>query len=399
MKPQNKTPKFQHITDGVGQIDLLKEDFAHVARLVSKGAYDDLRLLLGRSVRKYRASMPEFAAEIEEYLRTPPNIRGGSFLRSPLADRQVDPQDMPVDSDSRMSLIKVYDDRDRIDQPLLPDRLAKQLLQIVREHQQVDFLRANGVRATRSAIFVGKPGVGKTLAARWLAAQMDKPLWVLDLTAVMSSLLGKTGNNVRSVIDHAKRHEAILLLDEIDSIGKKRDDDSDVGELKRLVTVLLQEVELWPDSGLLLAATNHPELIDGALWRRFDAIMEFPDPPPALVTDAIDRYLGSDKEAFKKYIPLLSTLLQGLSFSLIEKAVNQVRRARLLENLDIEAAVEPLVAERVETLSSRAERQSFALALAQNTGLSQHEISRLTGTARGTIRKHLPESSHRKDTK
>lgn len=398
MKNTNKTQLKQIVTETMDEIDLLKQDLVHMARLVSKGAYDDIRLLLGRSVRKYRSSMPEFAAEIEEYLRTPPHTRGGSFLRSPTPDRSSEVPGMPIDADSRLSLIKEYDDRDRIDQPLLPDRLAKQLLQIVREHRQVDFLRANGIKATRSAIFVGKPGVGKTLAARWLAAQMGKPLWVLDLTAVMSSLLGKTGNNVRSVIDYAKEHEAILLLDEIDSIGKKRDDDSDVGELKRLVTVLLQEVELWPDSGLLLAATNHPELIDVALWRRFDAVMEFPDPPPTLVTDAIDRFLGTDREAFKTYIPLLSMLLQGASFSLIEKAVNQVRRARLLENLNIQAAVEPLVFERVESLS-RADRQSFALALAQTTDLSHHEIYRLTGVARDTIRKHLPDSSHRKETK
>jgi hypothetical protein len=94
---------------------------------------------------------------------------------------------------------------------------------------------------------------------------------VLDLIVVMSSYLGKTGNNLRSALDHAKANEAILLLDEIDAIAKRRSDESDVGELKRLVTVMLQEVDDWPDTDLLLAATNHPELVDPALWRRFDA--------------------------------------------------------------------------------------------------------------------------------
>lgn len=117
--------------------------------------------------------------------------------------------------------------------------------------------------------------MGKTLSARYIAAQIDKPLWVLDLTTVMSSLLGKTGNNLRAVFDHAKQNEAVLLLDEIDLIAKRRSDESDVGELKRLVTAILQEVDNWPDTGLLLAATNHPELIDPALWRRFDAILRF----------------------------------------------------------------------------------------------------------------------------
>ncbi|KAG1531821.1 hypothetical protein G6F50_016490 [Rhizopus delemar] len=91
-----------------------------------------------------------------------------------------------------------------------------------------------GLTPTRSAIFVGPPGVGKTLKARWLAAQLKVPLYVLDLTAVMSSLLGKSGTNLRAAIDFAKREPCVLLLDEIDAIAKRRSDDSDVGELKRL---------------------------------------------------------------------------------------------------------------------------------------------------------------------
>lgn len=391
MRSLDKINKNQHVTSTADETELLKEDFVHVARLVSKGAYDDLRLLLGRLVRKYRASMPDLSAGIEEHLRAP-HTRGGNILRSPLANP---PGDLPIDSESRLSLIKVYDDRESLDPPLLPGTLRKRLLQIVREHGQVELLRSNGIRATRSVIFVGKPGVGKTLAARWLAAQLQKPLWVLDLTAVMSSLLGKTGNNLRMVIDFAKEHQAILLLDEIDAVGKKRDDDSDVGELKRLVTILLQEVELWPDSGLLLAATNHPDLIDDALWRRFDSVMEFPDPPTSLIADAINRFLGSDGHFFKDYIVLLVPLLQGLSYSMIERLINEIRRARLLDNLDVQAAIEPLICERIKVLS-KSERQAYALALALGTSLSHHEIHRLTGVARDTIRKYLSESEDQK---
>lgn len=388
MELSKKIVKKQQVGACAGEIDFLKEDFAHVARLVAKGAHEDLRLLLGRLVRKYRTSMPDLAAKIDEHLRAS-HTRGGNILRTPLASPR--PDDLPIDSESRLSLIKVYDDYERLDPPLLPDYLQKRLLQIVREHEQAELLRSNGIRATRSAMFVGQPGVGKTLAARWLAAQLHRPLWVLDLTAVMSSLLGKTGNNLRTAIDYAKEHQAILLLDEIDAVGKKRDDDSDVGELKRLVTVLLQEIESWPDSGLLLAATNHPKLIDNALWRRFDAVMEFPDPDPSLVTDAINRFLGPDQSLFKDYIVLLSRLLQGLSYSLIERSINEIRRARILENLDIQTAIEPLIADRVRALS-RNERQSLSITLAQTTPLSHHEISRLTGVARGTIRKHLSQS-------
>src|ERR1700733_11402427 len=140
---------------------------------------------------------------------------------------------------------------------------------------------------TKSALFVGPPGVGKTLAARWIAKKLNRPLIVLDLSAVMSSFLGRTGNNVRNVLDYAKGVECIFLLDEFDAIAKRRDDAVEVGELKRLVTVLLQEIDEWPSSGILIAATNHPELLDPAVWRRFDLIVKFPMPAEDQLTEAV----------------------------------------------------------------------------------------------------------------
>ena len=193
-----------------------------------------------------------------------------------------------------VSLLKVFKDEPTTDAPLLSGDVEDSLGQLIAERRQSDRLQAMGLTPTRSAIFVGPPGVGKTLTARWLAAQLKVPLYVLDLTAVMSSLLGKSGTNLRAAIDFAKREPCVLLLDEIDAIAKRRSDDSDVGELKRLVTVILQEVDEWPASSVLLAATNHPELIDPALWRRFDLVVQFKTPDEQAVKEAIKRFLGPD---------------------------------------------------------------------------------------------------------
>src|SRR5690606_8419204 len=113
-----------------------------------------------------------------------------------------------------------------------PD-IDEQLSQLIQERQQTEKLTALGLSPTRSAIFVGPPGVGKTLTARWLATQLRVPLYVLDLTAVMSSLLGKSGSNLRAAIDFAKCTPCVLVLDEIDAIANRRSDEADVGELKR----------------------------------------------------------------------------------------------------------------------------------------------------------------------
>ena len=240
---------------------------------------------------------------------------------------------------------------------------------------------------TRSAIFVGPPGVGKTLTAHWLAAQLKVPLYVLDLTAVMSNLLGKSGANLRAAIDFAKREPCVLLLDEIDAIAKRRSDDADVGELKRLVTVILQEVDEWPASGLLLAATNHPELIDPALWRRFDLLVQFQTPDQQAVKEAITRFLGPHYALFARWVDILAFAFAGHSYSDIERDVQRFRRAIALGTMTDADLVEGFMKARALALD-RQGRIDLAVMLAQQSRLSQHAVSDITGVSRDTIRKY-----------
>lgn len=369
----------------------LEEDFASLVRVASKESVEDVRLLLAKFVRKYRTHRPEFAERINAALRsTQTRSTGASILRRGLQQSAIS-QEMPLDTDTGMSLIRVFDDLAGLDAPLLPENLLKQVQSIVRERKERVKLAAHGVSPTRSAILVGPPGVGKTLSARWIAYQIGKPLWVLDLTTVMSSLLGKTGNNLRKVFDHARASEAILLLDEIDAIAKRRSDESDVGELKRLVTAILQEVYAWPDTGLLLAATNHPELIDPALWRRFDAILTFENSDQAMIVLAIRRFLGIDVKTFEPVISLLAASLKGSSLSDVERAVKTLRRNAVLENIDPSELAADMAAQYAEKLD-KTERLELALELARTKSLSHNRIMSLTGVSRDTIRKYTGPS-------
>ena len=274
---------------------------------------------------------------------------------------------------------------------MLSDSLKRQIEAIVLERQEREKLLARGIAPTRSAVLVGQPGLGKTHSARWIASQLGKPLWVLDLTAVMSSLLGKTGNNLRAALDHAKANSAILLLDEIDAIAKRRSDESDIGELKRLVTVILQEVDQWPDTGLLLAATNHPELVDPALWRRFDAVLEFSAPDASATLEAVRRFLGQDIEALAPWVSTLASGLQGKSLSDVERAIASLRRGHALHHAPIDVLVAQIVGSNIEALP-KAQRLEIAIQMAKDGQHSHQEISRLTGVARDTIRKHAGPS-------
>lgn len=374
------------------EIEEIEDDFANLARLATGNSHDDVRLFLAKLVRKYRTRRPELAMRLDHTLKaTQTRSAAPSILRRSTAHGDVADSFFPVDADSKLSLIRVFNDVDGLDAPILPIDLLNKIQGITKERRERDKLAVHGIRPTRSAILVGPPGVGKTLSARWIAHQIGKPLWVLDLTTVMSSLLGKTGNNLRMVFDHAKANEAVLLLDEIDAIAKRRSDESDVGELKRLVTAILQEVDAWPDTGLLLAATNHPELVDPALWRRFDAILTFELSGSVAIEAAVRRFLGPDTEAFQPWIAMLASSLQGSSLSDVERTMTALRRNVVLNGTDPGQLVIEMATHKAKSLNKSA-RLHLAIELAQVGELSYNKIWLLTGVARDTLRKHLGPS-------
>lgn len=368
----------------------LHSDLAQVIRLALAEQTKDVRLFVARLIRKYRGAAPELAEQMDIYLRSK-SPRASAPLRK-VAQRMTSEEVLPMDDESRLSLLRVFQDSPDREQPLLSVELEEILNQLIQERRQTERLASMGLMPTRSAIFVGKPGVGKTLTARWLAAQLGVPLYVLDLTAVMSSLLGRSGNNLRTALDFAKRSPCVLLLDEIDAIAKRRSDDTDVGELKRLVTVILQEVDEWPATGLLLAATNHPELIDPALWRRFDLVVDFKLPEPPAVKAAIKRFLGPDYALFGRWIDILAFAFIGESFSDIERDIQRFRRAVALGTASDADLIEELIKSRVLALGHQG-RIDIAVLLAKQTRLSQHSISEITGVSRDTIRKYSTEQS------
>lgn len=370
----------------VGEDKNLKDNLYHLGRLALTGSSSSTRMYLAKLSRQLRKEDPKFAKSLEELLKTKP-ARSNDILRdSSNAERFEFTENGAEDSGS---VIKIVSPDSNMQAPIWPSAVANKLNQLVKERMSASTLNKKELLPVHSAIFEGPPGVGKTLSAKWLANILGLPLYVLDLTTVMSSYLGRSGYNLRRAIDYAKSHPCVFLLDEFDAIAKSRGDSGDVGELKRIVTIMLQELESWNNDSLLIAATNHSELVDSALWRRFDLRITFPYPDKDEVRESINRFLGDDFEALSDWVGVLEKVSEGKSFSDIERIVLQLRRLAATNEQDqFEEFAADLLFSNEKDLNSSL-RYEIAVHLVAKLGYSQHKASRLTGVSRDTIRKRL----------
>lgn len=299
--------------------------------------------------------------------------------------RRGAPTAPPVDSDTKLPLARFESPQTAVPQPVLSTDIEKGVGRLLKERRAADRLTAAGLVPLRSVLMSGPPGVGKTMTARWLARQLHLPLYTLDLASVMSSFLGRTGANVRAVLEHAKQEPCVLLLDEFDAIAKRRDDDSDVGELKRLVTVILQTIDDWTPMSLLVAATNHGELLDPAVWRRFDMTLVFRLPDPTQISGAF-----RDKGVTPQMADLLATLFDGQSMSAVARAVDTSRKEQVLHGQPFEEALVTASLELAEQhgLDSKAlqgTRRDLLILLHQSNGMPAREIADKIGVSHTTV--------------
>ena len=362
-------------SNGCGLMPDIENDFVHLARLAADGKTDDVAALFKRAATSLVKRRPDLADGIATVI---------GMLDRTSVTRSV-PEPLPVDTDSRLELLRWDSSPTVTVSPVWPKPVATVLEEVIEERRMEIRLWEAGIEPTKSLLFSGLPGTGKTLAATWLAEQLRFPLLTLDLSAVMSSFLGRTGNNIRVVLDYARRSPGVLLLDEFDALAKRRDDGFEIGELKRLVTVLLQEIDRWPTHGILIAATNHPDLLDPAVWRRFDRVLEFPLPTKSDLEQLICQLVPETATAF---IPpmLLASLFSGHSFSDVTRTIESANRTALVRDINIRDVMIQAATDLCRS-QPRRERLAFARLLTE-AGMSQRKVAEFTGVSRDTIRKY-----------
>jgi AAA+ superfamily predicted ATPase len=179
-------------------------------------------------------------------------------------------------------------------------------------------------------LLAGSPGNGKTTLAEALACELMVPLLVVRYETLIGSYLGETSSRLKNLIEYAKTQRCVLFFDEFDTLGKERGDTHETGEIKRVVSSLLLQLDDLPDYVVVVAASNHPELLDRAVWRRFQLRLELPPPTRAQLTAYIDSIARRTKVNLGYASETLAKNLLGISFSEAEEfCLSVVRRAIL----------------------------------------------------------------------
>lgn len=210
--------------------------------------------------------------------------------------------------------------------PVLPSTVHAAIQSLLEEWSNIEALEQFGVESPKTCLLYGAPGTGKTRLAMWLANQIKLPVLVARIDGLVSSFLGTTARNIGNLFAFANKHQCVLLLDEFDAVAKVRDDPQEVGEIKRVVNSLLQNLDERAHFGLTIGITNHPKLLDPAIWRRFEVQLEMPK-PPFDVRVSIARSFMPPLRVPDNHLKLLAWFTDGVTGAEIESLVRTYKKS------------------------------------------------------------------------
>lgn len=243
-----------------------------------------------------------------------------------------------------LDLLHLRDPFIGFDDLLLPEGHRQTLTEVLLEMDREAYLLRNGVTPRRTLLFTGPPGCGKSVTAEALARELGREFAVVNLSTVVSSFLGDTAKNLSSIFDAASAEPWVVLFDEFDAIGKERAERTDHGELKRVVTAFLQQLDNFNGPSVLVAATNHPDLVDLAVWRRFQIVLQFDPPSVHELRELLRLKLRPLKRETKFDVEAVASVCKGLTQADVSQVVEDAYRTHLLRGTKKPLTVDELIA-------------------------------------------------------
>ena len=310
-------------------------------------------------------------------------------------------QSLPVDGVSRLPLL---DEEPWPSKPVIMNEGIKGTVgRFLNDVSNAELLSGVGLLTRFGLMLSGPPGTGKTLLAGHIAAQLRRPFFVARLDSLISSRLGETAKNIRQIFDFVPARGAVLFLDELDAIAKMRDDRHELGELKRVVNTVIQGLDSLDDRAVVIAATNHPQLLDSAIWRRFPYRCDIGLPNSAAREGLWLYFLYENNANMAKHAALLSSISEGFSGADIENLALATRRLSLLNAIDLPEA--QLVAALADSAPSHVKfpslqklnhksKSDVVRKLASMEGVRIQHLASMLGITRTTAYRYLQEDRH-----
>ena len=301
----------------------------HIKALIKSHAEgDDLRfyaIALQVAAQAARSGHSKFAQELREIVD---EVR----RQSPKLAARVKPVTPLVQPRGELAgLLVVNYPKARLAEMALTTEIHARIERVLREQRERERLREHGFAPSRKLLLLGPPGTGKTMTASVLAGELGLPLFTVQLHGLITKYMGETAAKLRLVFDAIAETRAVYLFDEFDALGSERASRDDVGEIRRVLNSFLQFLEQDESDSLVLAATNHPKLLDRALFRRFDAAIEYAVPPPEVIEQLLRSRLALLDTTEVTWAQVVAAA-EGLSHAEIVRACEQAAKNVLLDN-------------------------------------------------------------------
>jgi SpoVK/Ycf46/Vps4 family AAA+-type ATPase len=248
-----------------------------------------------------------------------------------LVDRARARKAVPLAHPKLANLVAVRCSDIRLSSMVLPVELERRLKRVLLEQRRQNRLQAAGLSARRKLLLIGPPGCGKTMTAAALAGELQQTLFTVRLEGLITKFMGETAANLRIVFDAMTATRGVYFFDEFDAIGASRSERNDVGEVRRVLNSFLQFLENDESDSLIIAATNHPELLDSALYRRFDDVIQYDLPDPQIARRILETRLSTFSTAGIDWLAAVRAG-EGLSQAELARSAAEAAKRAILED-------------------------------------------------------------------